>query len=449
MPDVASVATADLAFDEENPRLGTPNEGQRAALRAMATVQGAKVRALAEDILEYGLDPSELPIVMKVEGNDSRFVVLDGNRRLTAIRSLENPESIADAVPPKVLNAIRRLSKRYLSAPIESVDCLVVKDRDEADHWIELRHTGERGGAGPVQWGSDESSRFRARRFDASEIHTQALDFLEGRGDITAEFRSTIPASSYRRLLGTPAVRARLGLDWSAGQLVFRAPENDVARALLYVAKDIAGDTPKIKVRDIYTREQRVDYANDLPTRAVVAQSKQTGRIAAPGALGRSTSTGTPQAGSPQRPAKPRDRLIGQDCVLTNVDPQRLRDIERELRLLSLENHTNAVSVLFRVFMELSADAYIGAHTLVVQGGEMAPLGTKLNVVTIDLVARKKLTGQQAKPMRRAAQANSYLGPSHTTMHQWVHNPYMIPGPSDLRSDWDSLQSWFVAVWSA
>jgi len=440
-----SVPVADLAFDEENPRLGTPNEGQRAALRAMATIQGPKLRALAEDILEWGPDPSELPIVMKVEGNDSRYIVLDGNRRLTAIRSLENPDAITDAVQARVLNAIRRLSKRYLDDPIESLDCLVVKDRDEADHWIELRHMGERGGAGPVLWGADESSRFRARRFDAAEIQTQALDFLEERKDITPEFRSTVPASTYRRLLGTPIVRSKVGIDWKDGQLVFLGPEADVARSLLYIAKDIAGDTPKIRVRDLYTKQDRIDYANSLPNKAVVSQSKQTGRKPAPGAPAR------PRAGqgNAQPVAKPRDRLIGPDCVLTNVEPQRLRDIERELRLLSLENHTNSVAVMLRVFMELSADAYIERVPLTVPGGEMAALGTKLTATTNDLVARKKLTPQQAQPMRRAAQRNSYLGTSLTTMHQWVHNPHMVPSPSDLRADWTSLQSWFVAVWSA
>jgi hypothetical protein len=443
MPDIERITVADLTFDEQNPRLSIPNEGQRSALRAMATVQGPKLRALVEDIVTYGLDPSELPIVARVEG-ENRFVVLDGNRRLTAIRALENPDSIADAVPATVLNAIRGLSRQYQGAPIESVECVVVKDRDEADHWIELRHTGERGGAGPVQWGSDESSRFRARRSNASEIHTQALDFLQARGDITPEFRSTVPASTFRRLLGTPAVRSKLGIGWSGGKLTVLAPEGAVAKALLHVAKDIAIGTGGIKVGDVYTREQRLEYANGLPQGVVATPASKAGQ-GAPAGTDTRTPAGRPPTRTPPPPPRPRERLIPRDCVL-NVTEPRVRQIEAELRGLSLDTYPNATSVLFRVFIELSADAYVqrvGLKTSV-----DARLGTKLLDVTHDLMARAKLTRQQAAPVRKAAESDSFLGPSITVMNHWVHNQHMFPAASDLRTGWDNLQPWFGAVWS-
>jgi len=104
------------------------------------------------------------------------------------------------------------------------------------------------------------------------------------------------------------------------------------------------------------------------------------------------------------------------------------------------------VSVLLRVFLELSIDWYIGDRGLGVR--PEAALAAKLNAVTDDLVRHQKLTDSQAKPARRAAQRNTFLGPSLTQMHQWIHNPYMFPGPADLRSEWDGLQSWFVAVWA-
>jgi hypothetical protein len=101
---------------------------------------------------------------------------------------------------------------------------------------------------------------------------------------------------------------------------------------------------------------------------------------------------------------------------------------------------------MFRVLLELSADAYIDRVKL--PTSERDPLGKKLDSVTNHLVTHQKLTNQQATPARRAAKNKGFLAPSVTTMHQWVHNQHMVPAPSDLRADWDSLQPWFVAVWS-
>ena len=214
MADVMDVQVSSLLFDEENPRLPSPNQGQREVLRALANNQGSKLRILAEDILAFGLDPSDLMVVLRVEGPDNRFVVLDGNRRLSALRALENPELVAGAVSSQVLNALRRSSKGYQDVALDSVPCAVVRDADEARHWIELKHMGERGGAGSVLWGSEESARFRART-DPPEIHLQALDFLQDRGEIDQDYRSTVAVTTLRRLLGSPDVRSKLGLEWS------------------------------------------------------------------------------------------------------------------------------------------------------------------------------------------------------------------------------------------
>ena len=51
------------------------------------------------------------------------------------------------------------------------------------------------------------------------EVHSQALDFLEKRGDLKPEQRRKVPAASFRRLIGTPEVRAKLGIEVVNGEL--------------------------------------------------------------------------------------------------------------------------------------------------------------------------------------------------------------------------------------
>ena len=160
--------------------------------------------------MNHGLDPSDLIIVMPFGGGFGRYAVLDGNRRLTALRALETPDLLVDVLPQALLNAMRRFSNEYNNAPIHEVQCAVFDNRDEANHWIELRNAGEAGGAGSVQWGSDEKDRFRARNGGKPNLATQALDFLETRGDITHEQRRDTATTTLTRILGSPDIRPKL-----------------------------------------------------------------------------------------------------------------------------------------------------------------------------------------------------------------------------------------------
>ena len=429
--EVKSIRPVDLLIDSQNPRLVQPNVGQREALRSLAERQGKKLSTLAADIVKYGVNPSDLMIVMPAKDSRKRYKVLEGNRRLTAIRALENPESFAGSIPTTTLNLLRRLSRQYEDAPVEEINCLVVKKRTEAHHWIELRHTGENKGAGIVSWGSEEAGRFRSRDGHIPP-HMQALDMLEQREDLTPEYRRKIPTTSFKRLLDTPEVREKLGIEIDGGVLRYLAPENKVSKALLYIAQDLA--TGRTKVADIYHRNQRVEYAESLPS-SIVVKPTHKAKAASP----------TRQTRKKKRTRrKQRTSLIPEDCVL-GVTDSRAQQIEEELRGLHLETYPNAIAVLFRVFIELSVDAYVEANGI---SPKNEKLREKMRTVVDDLVSSGQLTKDQASPVRKALQKNSWLAPSLDLMNDYVHNRSVYPAPGDLRAHWSSLQAFFTAIWS-
>ncbi|HTW94811.1 MAG TPA: hypothetical protein VMD30_08465 [Tepidisphaeraceae bacterium] len=122
----------------------------------------------------------------------------------------------------------------------------------------------------------------------------------------------------------------------------------------------------------------------------------------------------------------------------------RVRRIEEELHRLSLDNHPNAVSLLSRVFVELSVDAYIAAQHIAVTRD--ANLRDKIQHVLVDLVNRGKLSPSQVHPLRTALQKDSFLAPSKELMNEYVHAHAGFSAPGQLRADWNAMRPFFAAI---
>ena len=432
------IPSADLLVDVENPRLIQGSQGQRETFRAIAEEQGPKLSVLAKDIAEYGLNPGDPLYVIELPASvPQRFIVLEGNRRLAALRALENTDMFEVSVKAGVLTALRRIGKAYQQAPIDNIYCVLFVNREEAEHWILLRHTGQAGGAGIIPWGSDAATRFKARG-GVGQTETQALDFLQRRGDLSAADRARTPATTLRRLLETPRIRERIGLGLEDRRLKLLADQEPVARALQWIVNGlIAGD---IREPQVSTIQDRIKFANTLPPEILVtstgAEAVDLASVETP------TRTRQPQV----RPPKPRNFLIPKDCAISVAD-ERQRKIEWELRKLDLEQFTNSVGVMFRVFIELSCDSYIDRANLP-KIKERDTLAKKLKAVTVDLQSRAKLSDKQATPVLKACEPDSLLAPSINLMNQYVHNPYLFPSDTDLRAAWDNLEPFVIAVWT-
>ena len=434
MLDPIPISVANLLLDGRNPRLSARTRGQRRIIRALVDTQWHKLLALAKDIVEYGRDPSDLFLVMR--SKRGRYVVLDGNRRIAALKLLENPSILDGSIRDTQLRTLKKLSEEYDHNLNDEVLCVQVRDRAEADHWIELKHTAGHKGAGPERWSTEEGGRFSAtRRGVPASSQTQALDFLAERGDIDQEFRSSVPTTTLGRLLGTPVVREMFGLGLDQGTLrIASGHEDDVADLLLYVIGDLSAR--RITVRGLDSRQDRIDYAESLPEELLVRRP-----VGSEGTPATSADRQHPTRETRRRKTSERLRLIPNDADL-HISDSRLQNIEQELRKLSLSQYPNAAGVLLRVFLELSANDYIKRSNLN-DVDERSNLNVKLKKVTESLADDGKLTNQEVQ----AIEANASGHRSIFRMHQLIHNQHLFPSPGELRAEWSSLQSWFEAVW--
>jgi len=148
-------------------------DGQREAIQALIETERQKLVVLANDIGERGLSPMDRLLVTK---NGRNYTVVEGNRRLAAVRLLNNPALAEGSV---IEAAIKRVAGGATAIP-DDADCAVLDSREDAEHWMRLRHDGEARGAGVVRWNSLATNRFSHKPGTQA---ARAIKFLQAISD--------------------------------------------------------------------------------------------------------------------------------------------------------------------------------------------------------------------------------------------------------------------------
>lgn len=111
-PTITTIPVSQLRFDPENPRLPSNIDGHSEQAVLAWMLEDATVLELLGSIGEVGYFPGEpLLVVPAADGNDV-YIVVEGNRRLSAVKLLLNPESA-----PLRKNAVREAAKAAKNRP--------------------------------------------------------------------------------------------------------------------------------------------------------------------------------------------------------------------------------------------------------------------------------------------------------------------------------------------
>ncbi|MEW2142564.1 hypothetical protein AB0869_07070 [Micromonospora vinacea] len=498
-----------LLLDQSNARLGEEQTNQQATQLALAQLLGPQLLEIAEDIVTNGLDPTALLAVTPDGAPRSKLRVIEGNRRLLALKVLDTPAIIDGVFSPARRKRLIALSEMFRADPISSVQCAVFEEEENARHWIELRHTGANDGVGLVEWDSNEQDRYRTRHGQPDERKPagQIIDFV-------SHFYPAKPGdkrvfTTLERVVATRAVREDLGIEIDGGKVYSNFPVAEVLKGLSRLVADLrSGD---IKVTDVYYEEDRLRYLTtftaeelpDLATRLPIRQllvslaatqasgpnngspppkqrtpegEPQQGagsnptQPVVPSGVGNATGPGPgvggfaggpgvassqpPPTGSGTlrpsrvRPLKQRTTTIPKSCVLYITD-RRVNLMYHELCRLDVDQFSNACAVLLRVFVELSADSYIEKHNLVAEAERRsAKLKKKLMDVASHLKQDGKIDTQLQRAVEKFANSDGMFNSSIVTLHQYVHNPKAYPVPREIRTAWDEVQPFMTALWA-
>ena len=416
---------------------------QREALEIMVTEQGNKLLALTEDIVANGLNPSELVIVVQ-ESDKKHFKVLEGNRRIAALKLLSTPEMFKDK-HKAFTNKLRKIAKIWNKNSIRQLECVVFRDIEEAYKWIELKHTGENKGRGVVPWDAQQTARFNSMREKKKSIGLQVIDFLKSCCDQETEKKlKKVSITNLERLLTDKNVQSVLGLQINNGILQTSLLRDEVKKGLLKIVNDIGNK--KIKVKDIYTKDNRKEYIETFkPGIDIPDPEKQADNIWQLSILDGEDFSQKKTKRSVSLPTD-RNTLIPRYCVIT-IRETKTNKIYKELKDINVDDFTNAVSVLFRVFLELSVDAFSEKYDLPKkQNGKLISLRERLKKVA-EIMEREGIANRdELKGVRVITQPKDSLY-SMDTFNDYVHNRHFSPTPMDLKINWDNVQVFVEKLW--
>lgn len=459
---ISRIRVSNLMLNLQNYRF-KPQESQRGAINQMLSNQGDKLYNLAEDIVENSLNPSEYLIVTPIDdGNAGKklYKVLEGNRRITALKLLAIPENIEGAEFSKLKAKFQKLHKRYAKNPISSVACVVFPNESDANIWIEKKHSFNQNGTGTERWDSKMKQRFDDATKGKKSATLQILDLLRNSDEVSAGdfvLLDTVKSSNLERLISDPYVRDQIGIEKRGNLLISKRNKSEVVKSLLHVIRDIS--RPDFKVSDIYTKEDRKPYIDNLLSQLglpkTMLDKNWTVDPKSSDELGGKADGDNSKKKAADGTGKTRNRssLIPRDVELPFPSSYaRVYDIFRELRLISVRQYPNTVAVMFRVFLELSVNAYMETFKML-REGEMTANDSKHDLaghtqqVVNHMVGKGYINRELSKGIKNELKAEA--SPlSIESLNAYVHSARLFPQSTSLITGWDNVQPFFEILWT-
>jgi hypothetical protein len=437
-----------LVLDNDNPRI-THAAGQQEALQKVVKDQNTKLLRLAESIVENGLSPIERLMVLEVSPKPKRYIALEGNRRVTALRLLTNPAVMTGLeMPDSLRRSIERLAAVFDKTKVEPIECYEVGSREEGRYWIELRHNGEDDGRGVVGWKPIVAARFRKR-----EPAIQALDLVLEHGgfaeDEAEAIRSKFSLTTLRRVVESEEARKLLGLTVKDGQLHTGLTGSEVIKPLRKLVRDIAEKT--VNSRSFNKTENMTNYIKAFEKSYRPDLSKTAKDRPLEGIQKTEFSVKSPKTGKPrQKSPAARVQIVPRNCML-NVTDNRIGEIYHELQTLKLTDARNAIAVLLRVFLEMSVDHFLEANgtslkfSVPGRGEKYKSLDKKLSETVEMLVSKGASQDHFAAVIRSLNVKTSPL--NIDLFHLYVHDRFATPSPQELTAAWNNAQPFFEKIW--
>jgi len=467
-----------MLLDAKNPRIPPTGEllNQRALIAEL--VAHDKVYDLARNIVQNGYYPVESLIAVKEDGN---LVVVEGNRRLAALKLLIAPESAPDDDVAK----FRALSNRIDKATIKRVKVVIAPDRQATAPVVMSRHTDvqvERWD--PIMQASyyssllqnglsieDLSRQYNLQRRDVVQsTRLYKMYQLACSLDLPDQVKSVVhnprefKATNLQRFYERPASQRFLGISLSSDvpDVIGNIDKDEFLKGYTRIVSDVATGT--IDSRVIGTTEQVAEYIARIPT-AEAPNLANKGTFTVDSLL---TGAKAKKGKSAKKPGavtkKPRPKPTGliPGNISCEVNSQRIGEIFNELKTIPVSKYPNATAVLLRSLLEMALCHHLrGSGDLeIIINAEKERLqkqGRAIETAWLPSLKRMMthIVGKdchimannppQLRVLKRFISQRDELF-SHDSLNFFVHNQYFPPNEDALRGFWGQLEGLFQVI---
>ena len=251
-----------------------------------------------------------------------------------------------------------------------------------------------------------------------------------------------IPLSNYNRLFSSEKYRNLAGVSIKNNQIIFNVAEDKALNALSYVARlMIAGE---ISLKDILNDELKMNVFAMLQEKDILP--KLSDRLKEP----KEASKGKNNKKGKNKNLKHVQQL-SRDTLLSKslIQPKRnqyctakIYNLFIELQYdLLIKKHINAISISFRVLIELLTHAYANKNGITF--GKDEKLSSKIGRVFDDIQSPKK-DEENVRFIKNLSQTNKYF--STGTLNGFVHSLNILPVAQDLISFADNFENYISLV---
>ena len=370
MTEHLELSIDELLLDRDNPRLGSVSS-QSEALASLVRLSPGHFRNLMASIRDDGLDPGDsLYVVRSEDGQD--FVVLEGNRRLSALKVLGNPDVLAGTdLSDSEKRPLVQEATGFEPSQVEPIRCVRFDQRDEANDWIRRRHTGVKGGEGRINWKPLEIQRFSGdySTIDVIEFVGRNAGYSKGE---RAQAQSALgggKSTNLTRLLESARGRSHLGItvqdEGSRKTPVLGADPEWALSVLKRIVDDIL--SKKVNSRDLNKASDIEKYFAGLPPELQPGPDMAAATPKAFRDISLAGSRPKPRR-KPVAKKKPvpraRKMLAPKKHPFDVTGSKKLRMLVREAGSLNTERFPLSCAFVLRAVVELAVNDYMDANSL-------------------------------------------------------------------------------------